>query len=142
MDIHKIEEKFSGIIVIKNLASGFPSVPRFVSEYLIMSVMQEDGTILEEDLREIAIFINNNRPDPKEYEVWKDKFRDLTENSLIDIFNVQVDLTSVPPLRKCKVPFLKKESPIQIRDEIVEKYQNLLREGMWGLGKIKQTSQK
>ncbi|KKK46990.1 hypothetical protein LCGC14_3159720, partial [marine sediment metagenome] len=89
-----------------------------------------------------AEFINKNRPDPKEYEVWKDEFRKSNQNSLIDIFNVQVDLSTSPPLRKCRVPFLKKESPIQIKDEIVEKYENLLREGMWGLGKIKQTSQK
>lgn len=138
----KIFSNFKGIIVRKNLASTFPSVPRFVSEFLIMGLIKEDKSISEGDLLNINKFITENRPDPKDYEVWKDKFSNSQENNLLDIFNVQIDLSYMPPLRKCIVPYLKEESPIRIKDDIVEQYEGLLREGMWGVGKINQISEK
>ena len=138
----KIKKNYQGILVIKNLASDFPSVPRFVSEYLIMGTVNKNGEISDENLIKIHDFIKNYRPDPKNYQVWKDKFIETNENKLLDIFNVQVDLSVSPPLRRCYVPFLQKESPIKIEDEIVENNPNLLREGIWGLGTIKQDAVK
>lgn len=138
----KVENYFSGITVKKNLARSFPSVPRFVSEFLIMGVIKEDGTVEEQDLQKIDKFISNYRPESKEYEVWKNKFVETNENKLIEIFRVEVDLSKNPPLRKCIIPFLKKESPIRIRDAIVENYEALLCEGLWGLGTIRHSSQK
>lgn len=138
----KAKKYYKSIIVKKNIAGSFPSVPRFVSEYLIMGLIDDEGQVSNFNLRKIADFITKNRPDPKDYEVWKNKFIELKENQLIDIYRVQVDLSVSPPIRKCIIPFLKKESPIQIKDEIVENFENLLREGIWGLGTIKHTSTK
>ncbi len=138
----KVLKNFKGIIVRKELGNKFNSVPRFVSEFLIMGLINEEGSISESDLLKVSNFIIKNRPDPKNYEIWKDKFSNSSENKLLDIFNVQVDLSYVPPLRKCIVPYLKDESPIMIEDEIVEKYEDLLKEGMWGVGEIKQIPEK
>ncbi len=133
----KVKKYYKNIIVKKNIAGSFPSVPRFVSEFLIMGVIDDKGQVSNLNLRKISDFITKNRPDPKEYEVWKNEFIESKENQLIDIYQVQVDLSVSPPIRKCIIPFLKKESPIQIKDEIVENFENLLREGIWGIGTIK-----
>lgn len=140
--IEKIKRNYSAITIKKDLAIKFASVPRFVSEYLIMGKINENDTLSEGDLLKIEDFLKKYRPDPKEYEVWKNLYLESNENKLIDNYSVQVDLSSDPPLRKCVVPSLKKETPIQIRDEIIDKYENLLRGGMWGLGTIKQSPKK
>lgn len=139
---NKLKKNYSSIIVKKNLASSFPSVPRFVSEYLIMGIMNENGKISSKELKKISTFITKYRPDPKDYEVWKNEFYNSNENKLLDNYRVQIDLSTSPPTRKCIVPFLRKESPIQIKDEIVDNYENMLREGVWGLGIIKKTTER
>ena len=130
---YKLRQLFSDKVVNKRLArlKEVSRLPRYIGEYLVTKFCSEEPT--EEELAKLDEFISRHHPDPKD----KDKIlHDLMTRgfaTLIDEVNVETDIKS--GTHKAQIPCVR-ITDAQIDELLLEKYENLLRSGMWGLVRL------
>ncbi len=130
---YKLRQLFSDKVVNKRLArlKEVSRLPRYIGEYLVTKFCSEEPT--EEELAKLDEFISRHHPDPKD----KDKIlHDLMTRgsaTLIDEVKVETDIKS--GTHKAQIPCVR-ITDAQIDERLLEKYENLLRSGMWGLVRL------
>lgn len=132
----ELRNNFGSAVVDKHKAveNEIHGVPRYVSEYLLGFFCEEE--ITEESLKELYDYLSKHRIDPKE----KEKFNHIllrdNELKIIDKFKVKIDLRN----RKAKasIPSLGIKDAL-VLDEVLEENE-LLIDGLWGMGRIEMTS--
>lgn len=132
----KLKYVFGDVVVRKDvvLYQEVARLPRFISEYLISSLGKEAPE--REDLRKIANMVSRCYPEPRD----RDKvLHDLMKNGeykVIDEVKVFTDIAT-----GTHRAFLWNIGiECSITDELLEKYENLLRQGLWGLAKLQYVS--
>lgn len=133
----ELRNNFGSAVVDKRKAveNEIRGVPRYVSEYLLGFFCEDE--ITEKSLKELYNYLSQHRIDPKE----KEKFNRIlirdSELKIIDKFKVKIDLKN----RKAKasIPSLGITDAL-VLDEVLEKNERLLIDGLWGMGRIEMTS--
>lgn len=133
----KVRQVFPGASINKDLIrrNDNPDLPRYIFEWLLSKFI-EDGTLSYEQKRKLQDLIEKHVPDPEQLERYK--FLILKQNKPQKILNhFKVTLNSKTEKYQVKFPFFSAESNnVEIRDDIVEKNQSLLENGLWGIAKI------
>jgi len=133
----KLKYVFGDVVVKKDavLYQEVVRLPRFISEYLISSLKKEEPE--REDLEKVANMVARCYPEPRD----RDKvLHDLMKNgeyNVIDEVKVFTDVSS--GTHRAFLWNLGLEC--SITDELLEKYENLLRQGLWGLAKLQYVSE-
>jgi len=132
----KLRYVFGDVVVRKNvvLYQEVARLPRFISEYLISSLSKEKPN--KEDLEKISKIVLQSYPEPRD----RDKvLHDLMKNGeykVIDEVKVFTDVS----LGTHRAYLWNLGLECAITDELLEKYENLLRQGLWGLAELQYTS--
>jgi len=132
---NKFHKIFGDKIVSKKLSQlqEFSRLPRFVSEYLLMRY--SDGeTISQENLKQISNFIRKYYPELREKHKILNDLMEKGEYKLLDFFSLETDI--VNETHYVHIPSLNIRKECRIIPDLIDKYENLLRGGMWGVGTI------
>jgi ATP-dependent Lon protease len=132
----KLRYVFGDVVVRKDvvLYQEVARLPRFISEYLISSLGKERPT--REDLEKIADLVFRCFPEPRDRDKVLHDLMKLGEYKVIDEVKVFTDVSS--GTHRAFLWNLGLECAIT--DELLEKYENLLRQGLWGLAKLQYIS--
>ncbi|MFH8107948.1 MAG: BREX system Lon protease-like protein BrxL [Candidatus Aenigmatarchaeota archaeon] len=134
----KLKYYFSEYVVNKGLSNreDIKRVPKFVAEHLLTKISEEsDPVTFSEKLIKVIETVNRLYPEPKD----KDKILDKIiikklSHKIIDEIKVEID--EKHEIRKAIVPTLNLRN-VMISDEVVEKNEQLLSTGVWGLANLK-----
>jgi ATP-dependent Lon protease len=134
----KLRYYFSGYVVDKGLSSreDIRRVPKFVSEHLLTQISEEsDQQTFSEKLMKVIELINTLYPEPKDKDVILDRIIIKKQPcKIIDEIKVEVD--EKHEIRKAIVPSLNLTN-VMISDRVVEKNEQLLGTGIWGLANLR-----
>lgn len=132
----KLKYVFSDVVVKKDvvLYQEVARLPRFISEYLISSLGKEKPD--REDLERISKFISECYPEPRDRDKVLHDLMKSGEYRVIDEVKVFTDISS--GTHRAFLWNLGLEC--SITDELLEKYENLLRQGLWGLARLQYVS--
>jgi len=132
----KLRYVFGDVVVRKDvvLYQEVARLPRFISEYLISSLGKEKPS--REDLEKIGRIISESYPEPRDRDKVLHDLMKIGEYKVIDEVKVFTDVSS--GTHKAFLWNLGLEC--SITDELLEKYENLLRQGLWGLAKLQYVS--
>ncbi len=115
----------------KAVTNEISGVPRYVSEYLLGYFCEDE--ITEEALNELHNYLSKHKIDLREKERFKHTLLVTGELKIIDKFKVKIDLktgkikTTIPSLGI---------TDATTTDEVLEKNERLLIDGLWGMGKL------
>ncbi len=134
----KLKFYFDEYVVNKGLSNrqDIKRVPKFVAEHLLTKISEEsDPVVFNEKLMKIIEIVNSLYPEPKD----KDKILDRIiikklSHKIIDEIKVEID--EKHEIRKAVVPSLNLRN-VMISDEVVEKNEQLLSTGVWGLATLR-----
>ncbi|RSN68758.1 BREX system Lon protease-like protein BrxL [Candidatus Korarchaeum cryptofilum] len=106
-------------------------IPRYIEEYLILKEcsdkpLSQCSSQIHERLREL-------RPEPEEKDVVLNKLMSEGEQFILDDFKVVTDIKS--GVHRLEIPVLNLKNAM-IDPKILEEHENLLRNGVWGIGKL------
>jgi len=129
----KVIEIFPNVIVNKKIANqqDINRLPRFISEYLIMRFCR-DG-INSESIEEISSFVRKYYPRRNEKERVKADLITFKTIQLIDDYKVETDLKREQ--FKVIIPLLDIDYAT-IENSLLIEHENLLLDGLWGIGKL------
>jgi ATP-dependent Lon protease len=132
----KLKYVFGDVVVRKDvvLYQEVARLPRFISEYLISSLGRERPS--RDDLEKIADLVSRCFPEPRDRDKVLHDLMKLGEYKVIDEVKVFTDVSS--GTHKAFLWNLGLECAIT--DELLESYENLLRQGLWGLAKLQYVS--
>jgi ATP-dependent Lon protease len=132
----KLRYVFGDVVVRKDvvLYQEVARLPRFISEYLISSLGKEKPD--REDLEKISRVISECYPEPRDRDKVLHDLMKTGEYKVIDEVKVFTDISS--GTHRAFLWNLGLEC--SITDELLEKYENLLRQGLWGLAKLQYVS--
>jgi ATP-dependent Lon protease len=132
----KLRYVFGDVVVRKDvvLYQEVARLPRFISEYLISSLGKEKPD--REDLEKISRVISECYPEPRDRDKVLHDLMKTGEYKVIDEVKVFTDISS--GTHRALLWNLGLEC--SITDELLEKYENLLRQGLWGLAKLQYVS--
>ncbi len=111
-------------------------VPKFVAEHLLTKISEEsDPVVFNEKLMKVMELVNTLYPEPKDKDRILDKIiiKKLS-HKIIDEIKVEVD--EKHEIRKAVIPSLNLRN-VMISDEVVEKNEQLLSTGIWGLATLR-----
>ena len=136
----KLRYHFPGYVVNKGLSNrqDIKRVPKFVAEHLLTKISEETDPILfNEKLMKIIKLVNTLYPEPKD----RDRILDRIiikrlSHKIIDEIKVEID--EKHEIRKAVVPSLNLRN-VMISDHVVEKNEQLLSTGIWGLATLRYT---
>ena len=128
----KLRYVFGDVVVRKDvvLYQEVARLPRFISEYLISSLGKERPS--REDLEKIGELVSRCYPEPRDRDKVLHDLMKVGEYRVIDEVKVFTDVSS--GTHRAILWNLGLECTIA--DELLEKYENLLRQGLWGLVKL------
>jgi len=134
----KLRYHFEGYVVNKGLSNrqDIKRVPKFVAEHLLTKISEEsDPIVFNEKLMKVIEIVNTLYPEPKD----KDKILDKIiikklSHKIIDEIKVEID--EKHEIRKAVIPSLNLRN-VMISDEVVEKNEQLLSTGIWGLAGLR-----
>ncbi|MHA1248538.1 MAG: BREX system Lon protease-like protein BrxL [Candidatus Helarchaeota archaeon] len=131
----KFQEIFGDKIVNKRLAQlqEFSKLPRYVTEYLLMRYSDGD-TITPENLMKINNFVRKHFPELREKQKILNDIMETGEYKLLDFFSLETDI--INETHYVIIPSLDIRKECRILPDIIDRYENLLRGGMWGIGTI------
>ena len=129
----KLRYVFGDVVVRKDvvLYQEVARLPRFISEYLISSLGKERPS--REDLEKIGELVSRCYPEPRDRDKVLHDLMKVGEYRVIDEVKVFTDVSS--GTHRAILWNLGLECTIA--DELLEKYENLLRQGLWGLVKLR-----
>jgi ATP-dependent Lon protease len=132
----KLKYIFGDVVVKKDvvLYQEVARLPRFISEYLISSLGKEKPS--REDLEKIADLVSRCFPEPRDRDKVLHDLMKLGEYKVIDEVKVFTDVSS--GTHRAFLWNLGLECAIT--DDLLERYENLLRQGLWGLAKLQYVS--
>lgn len=132
----KLRYVFGDVVVRKDavLYQEVARLPRFISEYLISSLGKEKPS--REDLEKIGRIVSECYPEPRDRDKVLHDLMRVGEYKVIDEVKVFTDISS--GTHRAFLWNLGLEC--SITDELLEKYENLLRQGLWGLAKLQYVS--
>jgi ATP-dependent Lon protease len=132
----KLKYIFGDVVVKKDvvLYQEVARLPRFISEYLISSLGKEKPS--KEDLEKIADLVSRCFPEPRDRDKVLHDLMKLGEYKVIDEVKVFTDVSS--GTHRAFLWNLGLECAIT--DDLLERYENLLRQGLWGLAKLQYVS--
>jgi ATP-dependent Lon protease len=132
----KLKYVFGDVVVRKDIVlyQEVARLPRFISEYLISSLGKEKPS--REDLEMIGRTISECYPEPKDRDKVLHDLMKAGEYNVIDEVKVYTDISS--GTHRAFLWNLGLECAIT--DELLEKYENLLRQGLWGLVRLQYVS--
>jgi predicted ATP-dependent Lon-type protease len=125
----KLKYVFGDVVVRKDIVlyQEVARLPRFISEYLISSLGKEKPS--REDLEMIGRTVSECYPEPKDRDKILHDLMKAGEYNVIDEVKVYTDISS-----ETHRTFLwNLVLECAITDELLEKYENLLRQGLLGL---------
>jgi ATP-dependent Lon protease len=132
----KLKYVFGDVVVRKDIVlyQEVARLPRFISEYLISSLGKERPS--REDLEMIGRTVSECYPEPKDRDKVLHDLMKAGEYKVIDEVKVYTDISS--GTHRAFLWNLGLECAIT--DELLEKYENLLRQGLWGLVRLQYMS--
>lgn len=134
----KLRYHFENYIVNKGLSNrqDIKRVPKFVAEHLLTKISEEsDPKIFNERLMKVIEIVNTLYPEPKD----KDKILDriiIKKLGCEIIDEIKVEVDEKYEIRKAIIPSLNLRN-VMISDEVVEKNDQLLSTGIWGLAALR-----
>ncbi|MGX6591723.1 BREX system Lon protease-like protein BrxL [Cetobacterium ceti] len=131
-----LKENFGSAVVDKSKAikNEIRGLPRYVSEYLLGFFCE--GEINKENLKEANDYIHEHRIDAREKEVFKHKLVRNGSLKLIDKFKVKINLNkSKNKTKLMEIPSLG-INDAEVDDEILERNDRLMIDGLWGMGEL------
>ena len=136
----KLRYYFEGYVVNKGLSNrqDIKRVPKFVAEHLLTKICEEyeeNTPEFNEKLMKVIEIVNTLYPEPKDKDQILDKIiiKKLPQK-IIDEIKVEVD--EKHEIRKAVIPSLNLRN-VMISDEVVEKNEQLLSTGIWGLATLR-----
>ena len=132
----KLKYVFGDVVVRKDvvLYQEVARLPRFISEYLISSLGKERPS--REDLEKIADLVFRCFPEPRDRDKVLHDLMKIGEYKVIDEIKVFTDVSS----GSHRAFLWNLGLECAITDELLEKYENLLRQGLWGLARLQYIS--
>ncbi len=132
----KLRYVFGDVVVRKDvvLYQEVARLPRFISEYLISSLGKDRPD--REDLEKISKVVSECYPEPRDRDKVLHDLMKTGEYKVIDEVKVFTDVST--GTHKAYLWNLGLEC--SITNELLEKYENLLRQGLWGLAKLRYMS--
>ena len=132
----KLRYVFGDVVVRKDvvLYQEVARLPRFISEYLIASLGKEVPS--REDLERISELVSKCYPEPRDRDKILHDLMKLGEYKVIDEVKVFTDISS--GTHRAFLWNLGLECAIV--DELLDRYENLLRQGLWGLATLQYVS--
>ncbi|VXD12792.1 BREX system Lon protease-like protein BrxL [Planktothrix paucivesiculata] len=109
-------------------------IPSFVAEWLLDKIVPGSGILSNSELEKINTFVKNAFPRKDDQEVIKFKLTQGEIHKLIALLQVRIKLepnAKQIPEPLANIPVLNL-SDCEISTDIVERYQMLLRQGVWG----------
>jgi len=136
----KLRYYFEGYVVNKGLSNrqDIKRVPKFVAEHLLTKICEEyeeNTPEFNEKLMKVIEIVNTLYPEPKDKDQILDKIiiKKLPQK-IIDEIKVEID--EKHEIRKAVIPSLNLRN-VMISDEVVEKNEQLLSTGIWGLATLR-----
>lgn len=133
-----VQEVFSSLSIDKTRlpSSGLTTagVPSFVAEWLLDKLVPGRGTLTSSELEKINNFVNKAFPRKDDKEVIKFRLTQGEVVKIIALMQVRVILEKrfdMIPEPIARIPILNFRE-CQIATELVERYEKLLRQGIWG----------
>jgi ATP-dependent Lon protease len=132
----KLKYVFGDVVVRKDvvLYQEVARLPRFISEYLVSSLGKERPS--REDLEKIADLVFRCFPEPRDRDKVLHDLMKIGEYKVIDEIKVFTDVSS----GSHRAFLWNLGLECAITDELLEKYENLLRQGLWGLARLQYIS--
>ncbi|MGC8832358.1 MAG: BREX system Lon protease-like protein BrxL [Thermoproteota archaeon] len=133
----KLKYVFGDVVVRKDLVlyQEVARLPRFISEYLVSSLGKERPE--RGDLARVADLVSRCYPEPRDRDKVLHDLMKVGEYNVIDEVKVFTDISS--GTHRALLWNLGVECAIT--DELLEKYENLLRQGLWGLVRLQYVPQ-
>ncbi len=130
---------FEGYVVDKGLSNrqDIKRVPKFVAEHLLTKISEEsDEKTFNKKLMKIIQMVNTLYPEPKDKDRILDRIFRGYSCKIIDEIKVEVDERY--GIRKAVIPSLNLRNA-RIKDSVVDKHEQLLSTGIWGLATLTQS---
>ncbi len=106
-------------------------IPRYIEEYLVLRECEELPP--PECSKRITRLLSQFRPDPEEKDVILTNLMYQGEIVVMDIFKVSTDIRR--QVHKLEIPSLNIRKAM-VKPEVLIQHENLLRNGVWGIGKL------
>ena len=135
----KLRYYFEGYVVDKGLSNrqDIKRVPKFVAEHLLTKISEEsDEKTFNKKLMKIIQMVNTLYPEPKDKDRILDRIFRGYPCKIIDEIKVEVDERY--GIRKAVIPSLNLRNA-RIKDSVVDKHEQLLSTGIWGLATLTQS---
>ena len=107
-------------------------VPAYVGEWVVDQLVSGEGELSETELNGMHEFINEMFPKKNEQGVYKHRLLSGEIVQLLTYLSVEIDINRAKRTRDAKIPALGLKD-CWIADELVDQYQDLLKQGMWGI---------
>lgn len=138
----KVSEVFGQLAIDKRrLPSsqlGRRSVPAYVAEWLLDSLVPGEGPVTPEELRKVQEWADRFLPLPDESKVIKNRLLNGEVVKLLTPVEVEIVLNRKISERVACLKLLGLRD-VHISDRIVNDYPDLLRQGMWGVAELMDT---
>lgn len=138
----KVSEVFGRLAIDKRrLPSsqlGRRSVPAYVAEWLLDSLVPGEGPVTPEELRKVQEWADRFLPLPDESKVIKNRLLNGEVVKLLTPVEVEIVLNRKISERVACLKLLGLRD-VHISDRIVNDYPDLLRQGMWGVAELMDT---
>jgi len=130
----KLERVFGRDAVVEkgiHLSLGPWGVPRFIEEYLIMRECA--GLSATSCAKRVSSVLRRFRPEPSEKNLKLDQLMSDGELTLMDFFTVTTDIRK--GVHRLSIPCLDLKKAM-VHPRVLRKHENLLRNGVWGMGRL------
>ena len=132
----KVRDTFGALAMNKQRlpSSGLNKlgVPAYVGEWILEEIVPGDNVLTEDELENLGNFTRQMLPRRNEENVYRNRLMTRENVSILAHISVEVVITRNKEERLAKIPVLGFHDCI-IPDALVEKNENLLKQGMWGI---------
>lgn len=132
----KVRETFGTLAMNKQRlpSSGLPKlgVPAYVAEWILEEIVPGEGVLSAQELENLNSFTAQMIPRKNEENVYKNRLLTRETVSILAHMSVEVVINRNREDRLARLPVLSFNDCI-IPDAIIEKNENLLKQGMWGI---------
>lgn len=136
---YKLKEYYGSAVVDKGLMLKFESfkLPRFVSEYIVSSFIEQHGVI--EGIVKVEEFLSKYYPRPNSTDLLHYRIQQEGFINIIDNFKISVHIERHGNDHNLTIPSLNINSGMVEDHNIIMENPRLLNSGLWGMGKITRT---
>jgi len=114
-------------------------IPAYVGEWLLDSIVSGAGPLSQEDAHKVQEWASKNIPGPTDQQVIKYQLSQGQNVRVLTPVQVEIELKRGRNEKLAKLSLLGLDD-VFISDQFLEKYPDLLRQGMWGVTKLLNTS--